>query len=60
MVQKNKHHTEDIPEHVSWQVRDAWMCIPPCNYSENPYCHVDCPYFYECHPQDEYYEDENW
>lgn len=42
----------DIPEHVSWRVIDAWMCIPPCNYS-NPYCHVDCPYFYECYPPEE-------
>lgn len=42
----------DIPEHVSWRVIDAWLCIPPCNYS-NPYCHVDCPYFYECNPPEE-------
>lgn len=47
----------DIPEHVSWRVVDAWLAIPPCNYSEHPYCHVQCPYHYECYP--EYYDNEN-
>lgn len=47
---------KDIPNyHVSWRVRDAWLVTPPCNFEE-PYCHVDCPYFYECNP--EYYDDE--
>lgn len=45
----------ELPEHVSWQVRDAWLAIPPCNYSD-PYCHQDCPYHYECNP--ELYDDE--
>lgn len=48
---------EDIPEHVSWRVRDAWLCIPPCTYRDKPYCHVDCPYFYECNPP--YEEDDD-
>lgn len=42
----------DLPNKVSWRVVDAWLCIPPCNY-EHPYCHVQCPYFYECYPEDE-------
>lgn len=55
----SKNNTE-IPEHVSWQVRDAWLAIPPCNYNTNAYCHVDCPYHYECYPEyyDDYDEDE--
>lgn len=44
--------TRDIPEHVSWRVRDAWLAIPPCTIQE-PYCHVDCPYFNECNPDEE-------
>lgn len=51
MTKKNN----EIPEHVSWRVQDAWLAIPPCNYSDSPYCHVDCPYHYECYP--EYYDD---
>lgn len=47
--------SNEIPEHVSWQVRDAWLAIPPCNLTTNPYCHVECPYHYECYP--EYYDD---
>lgn len=51
---------EEMPEHVSWRVRDAWNAIPPCSYAE-PFCHVDCPYFYECYPpEDDYDEDEEW
>lgn len=47
----------EIPTgHVSWRVRDAWLAIPPCTYQEEPFCHVDCPYFYECNPPEE--EDE--
>lgn len=50
----------EIPNyHVSWIVRDAWRAVPPCNYSE-PFCHVDCPYFYECYPPEEEEEDEPW
>lgn len=42
----------DIPNyHVSYAVRDAWRAIPPCTYKDKPYCHVDCPYFYECYPE---------
>lgn len=41
---------DEIPEHVSWRVQDAWLAIPPCSYSEKPFCHKDCPYFYECYP----------
>ena len=46
----------DIPDKVSWRVVDAWAAIPPCNYSSHPYCHVQCPYFYECNPEE--YDDE--
>lgn len=51
--------SNDIPGKVSWRVVDAWLAIPPCNYSHHPYCHVQCPYFYECYPEecdDEEYE----
>lgn len=46
----------EIPDKVSWRVVDAWLAIPPCNYTDHPYCHVQCPYFYECYP--EQFEDE--
>lgn len=56
----DKIRVTDIPEHVSWRVRDAWLCTPPCSYSK-PYCHIDCPYFYECNPPEEEYSDsEAW
>lgn len=51
----------EIPDKVSWRVVDAWVAIPPCSYTTNPYCHVQCPYFYECYPyeaNDEEYEEE--
>lgn len=48
-----------MPEHVSWRVRDAWLAIPPCSYTETPYCHIDCPYQYECHPE-LFDDDEEW
>lgn len=51
MAKKNN----EVPEHVSWRVRDAWLAIPPCSYTTKPYCHVECPYHYECYP--EYYDD---
>lgn len=53
---KNKEENPLFTHHASWALIDAWKAIPPCNYSENPYCHVDCPYFYECYPPDD--EDE--
>lgn len=40
-----------IPGKVSWRVVDAWLAIPPCNYKEKPFCHVQCPYIYECYPE---------
>lgn len=43
----------ELPGEVSWRVVDAWLAIPPCNYTEKPFCHVQFPYFYEC------YSDEN-
>lgn len=50
---------QEIPNgEVSWRVVDAWLAIPPCNYSE-PYCHVQCPYFDECNPPEEE-EEEEW
>lgn len=43
----------EIPNHeVSWRVVDAWRAIPPCSYTTQPYCHIQCPYFYECYPED--------
>lgn len=55
----------EIPDKVSWRVVDAWLASPPCTLS-TPYCHVQCPYYYDCHPEvmeseddeewDEYYE----
>lgn len=50
----------DIPQKVSDAVVDAWWAIPPCwpEY-EHPYCHIQCPYFYECYPEDEEYDDED-
>ncbi len=51
---------EEMNHHVSCGVRDAWLAIPPCTGKE-PYCHVDCPYFSECYPEDfEDYDDESW
>lgn len=49
--------SREIPEHVSWRVRDAWLCMPPCTLFIEPYCHVDCPYFSECNPPEEEDED---
>lgn len=47
----------ELPQQVSWRVVDAWNAIPPCSYNK-PYCHVQCPYFYECHtPEDDYDEE---
>lgn len=40
----------EIPDKVSWRVVDAWNAIPPCTYKTKPYCHKQCPYFYECYP----------
>lgn len=55
---------KDIPEKVSWRVVDAWLAIPPCApYRSHPYCHVQCPYFYECCPEefdDEEFDDEEF
>lgn len=46
---------------ISWGVRDAWLAIPPCSYKDDPYCHVECPYFNECYPEDfEDCDDESW
>lgn len=48
------------PDKVSWRVVDAWLAIPPCYpESEHPYCHVQCPYFNECYPE-ENEEEEEW
>lgn len=49
---------KEIPEHVSWRVIDAWRALPPCTPGREEYCHVDCPYFYECYPQDTCEEEE--
>lgn len=37
--------------HATWRTIDAWTAIPPCTYKSEPFCHVDCPYFYECFPE---------
>lgn len=46
-MEDNKNY---FPDHVSWRVIDAWLALPPCTLS-HPYCHCDCPYFYECYPE---------
>lgn len=51
-------YLKTIPEHVSWRVRDAWLAVPPCTY-DIPYCHADCPYDYECFPDDDQDPDED-
>ena len=49
-----------IPDKVSWMVVDAWLALPPCTKSL-PYCHVQCPYFSECYPEEmEDEDDEAW
>lgn len=55
---KEKEEAPVFPEHVSWGVIDAWLAIPPCTYKEKPYCHVDCPYFADCWPDKDGYEDD--
>ena len=51
----------EIPNYkVSWQVVDAWTCKPPCEHIDRPYCHVQCPYFYECYPNEDETDDEVW
>ncbi len=42
---------KDIPDKVSLRVVDAWKALPPCT-GARPYCHVQCPYFYDCYPED--------
>lgn len=50
----------EYPDKVSWRVVDAWLAQPPCEpWRENPFCHVQCPYFNECNPPEDY-EDEEW
>lgn len=45
--------------HATWATIDAWKAIPPCTYKSEPFCHVDCPYHYECNtPEEE--EEEPW
>lgn len=56
-------NTKELPDKVSWRVIDAWAAIPPCDPSStNPYCHVQCPYFHECNPEEfeDIDEDESW
>ena len=61
-ILKKSKMENNIPDKVSWRVVDAWAAIPPCDpSSSHPYCHVQCPYFYECYPEeydDEEYDDE--
>ena len=56
-MEENKKDNE-LPGKVSWCVVDAWLAIPPCTYTD-PYCHVQCPYFYECNPPEDEL-DEDW
>ena len=50
----------ELPDRVSWRVVDAWAALLPCDPSkEHPYCHVQCPYFNECYPE-EYEKEEEW
>lgn len=53
VINMAKKNEKQLPGKVSWQVVDAWLAIPPCTYKTNPYCHVQCPYFYECNPQND-------
>lgn len=53
-IEYDDGYKREVPDHVSWRVRDAWLAIPPC-YGDHPYCHVDCPYFYECNPPEDDY-----
>ena len=47
----------DVKENrVSWVIRDAWLVRPPCELL-TPYCHKDCPYYYECNGPDDPYDD---
>lgn len=47
----------DVKEkRVSWVIRDAWLVRPPCELS-TPYCHKDCPYYYECNGSDDQDDD---
>lgn len=48
-----------LPGKVSQAVVDAWVAIPPCWSVSHPFCHVQCPYFYECYP-DEFEEVEEY
>lgn len=53
-LDKDENTNSDVPQwRASYAVQDAWLCTPPCTYRQNPYCHVDCPYFYECYPDEE-------
>ncbi len=54
-----KNENPLFTHHASWAVIDAWLAIPPCTYKDDPYCHVDCPYFNECNPPEEDME-EDW
>lgn len=49
----------EIPEHVNWRIQDVRLAILPCTYDE-PYCHVDCPYFTECNPDEEVSDMDKW
>lgn len=57
MSGKKHSQNNDLPGKVSWRVVDAWVAIPPCN-GKKPFCHVQCPYFYECYPPEENYEED--
>lgn len=51
---------ETLCDKKSLAVIDAWKATPPCDPSkEHIYCHVQCPYFDECFPE-EYEEEEDW
>ena len=48
-------------KHATWPLIDAWQAIPPCTYKSEPFCHVDCPYFYDCNGYpDNLEEEEQW
>lgn len=50
----------EFPDKVSLAVIDAWAAIPPCDPSSaHPYCHVQCPYYWECWPETYYEDDED-
>ena len=46
---------------VSPALYDAWKVLPPCEKSDDPFCHSQCPYYDECYTDDQcipFYDEE--